>query len=161
MQSEQVGKLGVAHQVIFVVLRQNVGLALLLPDQMCLEHLLVQLQHWVGEHTHSQVDKAQFHAGEPFAHAPEQLPCQAHIVLTVLAILLKLRLREVLTAQSLGVIDLSALLANAIELSQNLQAPAYVRTVKRSAHRQGIQPTLGFDLKMLGQNEPVEHGVVG
>ena len=55
---KQVSKLWVAHQSVFVKAVQQIFLAALLLDQVNFQHLLVQLQHWLGEHAHSQVNQA-------------------------------------------------------------------------------------------------------
>ena len=120
----------------------------------------VQLQHWLGEHTHSQVNETQLHSGEPLAHVPKQVPRHSHIVLAVAAVVGEFFRCEVFAEVVDVLLDLLTLDTDTVVLTKYSQAPADLSAMQCAAHRQRVQPALGFDAKVVAHNEPIEHSVV-
>ena len=86
---------------------------------MVLQQVFVQLQHWLGEHTHGQVNQAQLGCGEPLAHAPIQVPRQCHIVLAVDTVVNQLFFAEVFAEVIDVLLDLFALDSKAVVSGQH------------------------------------------
>ena len=86
MRLEQLGKLGVAHQVIFVEVSKQFHLCGLNHEQMFLEQVGIQYERRFGEHADGQVNQPEFRCRKTVTHKQEYGVGQLNVVLAILTV---------------------------------------------------------------------------